>query len=630
MKYFFKTLHSLVLRFELSQLLKGSNPLNKAILFFAFTSIGFLQQASANNIQVSNVSLNGQNMSAGVNNAANFSLVQFNISWDNSWRVSTGSANWDAAWVFVKFRVGQSNPTFTGASSSGTTVTVSSTANLRVGMPVRVTGGTGAFAAGTVISSITNATQFVVSASPTTPLSGASIECIRIWEHARLNNTGHTAPTGSTIDAGLLTPGSGFNATTNPALGVFIYRDATGTGTNTFNNTQLRWNYGANGISDGAFVQVQVFAIEMVLVPGGVDFNVGGGGGTTAFTSTTINTATATTAPSGTGSLGGQAGGYPTGQMAPANASWPNGYNAFYCMKYEMSQGQYRDFLNTLTYAQQVNRTAVVPTSAAGTGVLSSTNANRNGIDIQTPGNATTLAPAVYACNLDADANYNETVDGEWIACNFLNWMDGCAYMDWAGLRPMTELEYEKACRGNQAAVSGEYAWGNTSAPLANSLSNQGQSGEITNSNANSNYGNNMGSPVRVGAFAGAATTRAQAGATYYGILEMSGNLWELAVSVGNAAGRSYTGLHGDGNLFRDGTANVNFWPGINGNSTVTNANAAFNGTTGVTQAAGSGLRGGGWFDGMSNMRVSDRENAATAITSRGSYTGFRGVRTAP
>jgi hypothetical protein len=60
-------------------------------------------------------------------------MVNFNLSWDNSWRSSVGPSNWDAAWVFVKFMVGETDPSFTGASSSGTTVTVTSTANLRVG-----------------------------------------------------------------------------------------------------------------------------------------------------------------------------------------------------------------------------------------------------------------------------------------------------------------------------------------------------------------------------------------------------------------------------------------------------------------------------------------------------------------
>ena len=604
--------------------------LQKTILLLSVSLALFARQAQANNIAVSNASIVGQNTTAGVNNAANFSLVKFDLSWENSWRTSTGPSNWDAAWVFVKFRVGASDPTFSGVSSSGTTVTVSSTANLRVGMPLRVSSGTGAFATNSVISSITNATQFEVSATPSTPLSSASIACIRIWEHARLNNTGHTAASGSTIDAGLLTPGSAFNATTNPALGAFIYRSANGSGTNTFNNTQLRWNYGANGINDNMEVSVGVIAIEMVNVPGGVDFNVGGGGG--GFTSTTINTANATSTPSGTGSLGGQAGGFPTDQTAPANASWPNGYNAFYCMKYEISQGQYRDFLNALTYQQQATRTNnVAPNSAAGTGALS--NANRNGLDIQIPGNATTLLPAVYGCNLNANTTYNEAADGEWIACNYLNWMDGCAYAQWSGLRPMTELEYEKACRGNQNAVSGEYAWGNTSYTAPTGINNSGANNEIA-SNPGANAVCNLAAtagPYRVGVFATASSTRAQAGATYYGIMEMSGNLWERAVTIGNAAGRSYTGLHGNGTLLSDGTASVDFWPGINGNGTEASANTAFGGTTGVTNSAGSIRRGGDYFSGnILAIRVSDRSGTELPPTVRSTGRSFRVVRSAP
>lgn len=60
-------------------------------------------------------------------------------------------------------------------SGSTTTITVTSTVGLVAGMTVVVTGGTGAFAAGTTISSVTNTTTFVVSATPTTTLSGAVI-----------------------------------------------------------------------------------------------------------------------------------------------------------------------------------------------------------------------------------------------------------------------------------------------------------------------------------------------------------------------------------------------------------------------------------------------------------------------
>ncbi len=587
------------------------------LIFFLFGNL-----LLANNITVSNCTLTGQNTSAGANNPANFSLVQFDLSWENSWRLSVAPANWDAAWVFVKFQVGASDPAFTGVSSSGTTITISSTANLRVGMPVRVTAGTGAFAATTVISSITNATQFVVSAAPTTALSNASIICLRIWEHARLNNTGHTAPSGSSIDAGLLTPDLPFDPTTNPALGVFIYRSTIGGGTNTFTNTQLRWNYGANGITDNMVIRVQVFAIEMVHVPGGVNFNVGGGGGSSAFTSTTINTATANTLPIGTGSLGGQAGGYPTGQTAPV-ANWPNGYNAFYCMKYEMSQGQYRDFLNSLTYNQQATRTAVAPNSVAGTGALQ--NFFRNGLDIQTPGNATTRLPAVYGCNLNGNTTYNEAADGEWIACIYISWMDGCAYMDWAGLRPMTEMEFEKACRGNLPAVSGEYAWGTATVHATSyaALTNSGAANELPNSpsttNGNASYGTTTNipgvfqSPLRVGIFATGSSNRVTSGAAYYGIMEMSGNAFESVVGISTTQGRAFTGAHGDGALSNAGNATTANWPGLTSGE--------------VTAASGTAGKGGDWSSAAGMMGISDRSWFQNPNSARSYFWGFRGVR---
>ena len=64
-----------------------------AFAIFCLTTV----TAFANNIAVSNASIVGQNTTAGVNNAANFSLVKFDLSWENSWRTSSGPSNWDAA-----------------------------------------------------------------------------------------------------------------------------------------------------------------------------------------------------------------------------------------------------------------------------------------------------------------------------------------------------------------------------------------------------------------------------------------------------------------------------------------------------------------------------------------------------
>jgi formylglycine-generating enzyme required for sulfatase activity len=585
----------------------------------------------ANNIAASNAVTTGQNTTAGTNAAANYTLVDFDLSWDNSWRASTGPSNRDAAWVFVKFMVGVSNPVFTGASSSGTTVTVSSTANLRVGMPVYKTAGTGTFAAKTVISSISSATQFVVSASPTAALSNATIACQRIWEHASLDATAgnHTAPVNSTISV------------PSDSTGVFIYRSANGTGSVNYQNVQLRWQYGINGVPDDAVLQVKVFAIETVWVPQ-ASFYLGSGGtepgsftdgswtngNTVPFQITSESALGIDDAAGrlwGTSSINdntiGNAAADPEATLA---AAFPKGYAGFYCMKYEISQGDYRDFLNTLTYTQQTSR-AVNVTGSAGDAALSNTNTNRNGIDIQTPGVAASFTPAVYACNLNNDANYNDTVDGEWIACNFINWLDGCAYVDWAGLRPMTELEYEKACRGDQAAVSGEYAWGTSTIHGSTYaiLNNPGENNESPNAPSttagNASYSITDGAidgPLRVGLFATASSSRMTSGGSYYGIMEMSGNLWERAVTIGNATGRNFTGLNGNGQLSPNGDANQSLWPGISG--------------SGGTLATGSGLRGGMWAFASPSARVSDRNFAAFTNAGRYSNYGFRGVRVFP
>ena len=53
----------------------------------------------SNNIQVSNVRLTNQNTTD------DFTMVEFDISWENSWRYSGGPSNWDAAWIFIKYKI---------------------------------------------------------------------------------------------------------------------------------------------------------------------------------------------------------------------------------------------------------------------------------------------------------------------------------------------------------------------------------------------------------------------------------------------------------------------------------------------------------------------------------------------
>ena len=156
------------------------------VLWIFAVNLLLLQTAFANNVVVSNITLTEQNTTS------NFTLVQFDITWENSWR---DPSTYDAAWVFVKF------------STDG--------------------GGT--------------------------------------WNHATLATSGHTAPSGSTID----TPGD--------SKGVFIYQSSNGGGTVNFTGVQLRWEYGTDGVADNDVVRMKVFAVEMVLVPTAA-FAAGSGG----------------------------------------------------------------------------------------------------------------------------------------------------------------------------------------------------------------------------------------------------------------------------------------------------------------------------------------------------------------
>jgi len=232
----------------------------------------------------------------------------------------------------------------------------------------------------------------------------------------------------------------------------------------------------------------------------------------------------------------------------------------------------------------------------------------RNGI--RCDGTIDANAPITFYCDLNGNGTGGEASDGQWIACNWLNWADVAAYLDWSGLRPMTELEYEKACRGPETPVADEYSWGNTSITGAANITNGGAINESSNTaGANAVYNNNdnVQGPMRVGVFAAGATSRAQSGASYYGAMEQSGNLWEQPVTVGNATGRLFEGTLGDGAVDATGNANAATWPGI--------------------AATGAGFRGGGWSRDATSVRVSDRVDAARTSSVRGSVRGGRGCR---
>ncbi|MFZ1535460.1 MAG: hypothetical protein WAT14_14925, partial [Chitinophagaceae bacterium] len=325
------------------------------------------------------------------------------------------------------------------------------------------------------------------------------------WQSLYFTNTGNVIPSGYSADMG---------ATSGLNVGAFLYRSSPGSGTSTITDIQLGIpSQQAIGIYD-----IKVFAVEMVYIPQGSFFagDAASGSGRYAGNSSLTTPGyvnTMANAPSVYDPLAG-AGIF----LNSLTSGFPNGYNAFYCMKYELSQGGYRDFLNCLTYTQQAIhiRNTTTPAAVTGTPALVSTaGTNRSYIEIKTPGSAVTSAPAVFGCDADGDNVFDEATDGEWVACNYINWPGQAAYLAWSGLRPITELEYEKTCRGIQLPVASEYAWGTSfiiTAPYT--LSNAGQSSEVPTTFSpppfgNSNYINSTtGGPMRNGIFATATSNR--------------------------------------------------------------------------------------------------------------------------
>jgi formylglycine-generating enzyme required for sulfatase activity len=465
------------------------------------------------------------------------SSVTFDLGWDHSWRAAWAVTsaqhggkdtlkleNWDAAWVFVKFR----KP------------------------------GAGGYSQATL----------------------------------SMNEADHRLPAGAALDVGLTDDGQ-------RGLGVFVYRATAGSGANDFKGVTLRWLHGADGVENPGAVELKVLAIQMVLVPqcafwvgdGSTDHVAGQFSAGDTTNPLRIESEDAIT-------LGGQreenlnnrdATGmksfddFNCDQTRPLPAAFPKGYVSFYCMKYEITQQQYVDFLNTASHKQQAACTEEKPSAAAGTLVSPTLNGSRGGNAIKIAVPATVQSTVRKVSRGDAviatvsarvgDAAVYET-DAPHAACNFVGWRDGAAYAAWAGLRPMTELEFEKACRGPLKPLPNEYAWG---------------SDRIADSETDG------------------SAPRERSGASYWGIMNLSGGLMDRAVTVSYAAGRAFTGTHGDGGD----------WP---------------------WKTVGLGFRGGSSADtqsiwgGHGALRVSNRY--AMAITGmhrdyRHPAMGFRCVRTA-
>ncbi|UPT71533.1 MAG: SUMF1/EgtB/PvdO family nonheme iron enzyme [Flavobacterium sp. JAD_PAG50586_2] len=410
----------------------------------------------------------------------------------------------------------------------------------------------------------------------------------RLWAHAGLSTVAGDHSAASPLQADPVADGRG----------VFLRRSALGGGNISSATITLKMT-----IPAGTY-NYKVFGIEMVNVPQAA-FEIGDGVSASTFNSITVNASS----QSGGITAATIGGGGPT-----VPAAYPMGYNSFYCMKYEISQLQYVEFLNALTFAQQQTRITTDPTSATGTYVTFGSAAYRNGIVIETPGNNAAI-PAVFGCDA-TNGVINNNNDGQSVAMNNLSWADVAAYLDWAALRPMTELEYEKVCRGTMPRVAGEFPWGDTNinAFYSTTVLNPLQPGEVANAAVNGRCAYGLGSgnaiygPLRVGLFATASSGRSSAGAAYYGAMEMGGNVYERVVSAGNAAGVLFTGVLGDGTLTAIGDANQTNWPS-------------------PATALGAGFKGGDYVTQAPFIRISERSSATSTVATRGYSYGGRGVR---
>ena len=105
--------------------------------------------------------------------------------------------------------------------------------------------------------------------------------------------------------------------------------------------------------------------------------------------------------------------------QGPVPAAFPKGVGRFYVMRRELTEGEYAGFLSTLDGRARASRDITLhPRYRDGGGSI-----------------------RVLPDSVEADAPDRPA--------NFVTWADGIAWAAWAGLRPMSELEFEKIVSDN-------------------------------------------------------------------------------------------------------------------------------------------------------------------------------------
>ena len=513
-----------------------------------------------------------------------YSTVTFDLQWSYSWRAkwtepaktsATGKdieiENWDAAWVFVKF------------------------------LPEKD--------------------------------SKDAIERNH-WQHATLDTdpTHHVMPGGATNAVGLTVDGK-------RGLGVFIYRDRIGHGVNDWKGVKLRWLHsqspGAAGKVDPAKAAVKVHAIAMVYVPEG-PFRVGSGSathipgfldgptlpvlGTRGYPTASLTDGSwrggpvipflldaEWNGPAKEGSrarrIGPVAGwlwgtqtyiermfpGSSVGRPGVLNDEYPTGYEAFYFMKYPLTQGQYADFLNSLppdvaaarAYSERVDGRDPEGGSAGTEEITLNLGPGHQAVvrepdrhtiysSADLPEKAPSMDDAIGASDEEPgdrlDALMADVMEGgkekpkappvytarlPFRRCSYVSTPDCFSYAVWAGLRPMTELEYDKACRGVRRPAPNELVFGSTNKPAhaaGGTRTSLVDAGLPTERYVGESANGNLFGAARVGWAATPESDRETAAASYWGILDLF-DAHVIPVGSANEKWRAFRGTPGDGRV---------------------------------------------------------------------------------
>ena len=205
-----------------------------------------------------------------------------------------------------------------------------------------------------------------------------------------------------------------------------------------------------------------------------------------------------------------------------------SGFKSFYLMKQEICQANYVDFLNSISEQEaELMKPSILS--------LPVNSPQRNRCFITQIGKQ-------FGVDANQNGILNEGNDGGAIACNWLTNNQLLAYLSWAGLRPLTELEFEKSCRGPLRSKPKEFAWGTICSTDANELVMANTTFETASETGNDSSGltnhaliagsRYIEGPIRSGFSFTQKSNRIRAGAGFYGNADLSGNLWEQCLKV--------------------------------------------------------------------------------------------------